>query len=94
MRLRYHPRIARQLADTPPVIRRAFDRKAELLAQNLQHPSHDPVGHASSEVIRTATIRSGSKMTTKVKVERDLSGSFKGPGEACAGLAHHLQQRG
>ena len=39
MRLRYHPRVASQLADAPPAIRRAFDRKVELLAQNLQHPS-------------------------------------------------------
>lgn len=39
MRLRYHPRIASQLADAPPVVRRAFDRKVELLAQNFQHPS-------------------------------------------------------
>ena len=39
MRLRYHPRIAAQLADARPAVRRAFDRKVELLAQNLQHPS-------------------------------------------------------
>jgi len=39
MRLQYHPRIARQLADAPPAVRRAFDRKVELLAQNLRHPS-------------------------------------------------------
>ncbi len=39
MQLRYHPRIATQLADAPAAIRRAFDRKVEFLAQNLQHPS-------------------------------------------------------
>ena len=39
MKLDYHPRVARQLADAPLAIRRAFDEKVKLLAGNLRHPS-------------------------------------------------------
>ncbi|MDP2626760.1 MAG: hypothetical protein Q8Q58_07630 [Candidatus Rokubacteria bacterium] len=39
MKLDYHPRVARQLADAPAAVRRAFDGKVTLLAGNLRHPS-------------------------------------------------------
>ena len=39
MNLRYHPRIAEQLADAPPSVRKAFDKQVGLLAENLRHPS-------------------------------------------------------
>jgi mRNA-degrading endonuclease RelE of RelBE toxin-antitoxin system len=39
MRFRYHPRVVEQLADAPLPVRRAFDRKVELLVQDLRHPS-------------------------------------------------------
>jgi mRNA-degrading endonuclease RelE of RelBE toxin-antitoxin system len=39
MRLRYHPRVVSQLAAAPPAVRRAFDRKVEMLSENLRHPS-------------------------------------------------------
>jgi mRNA-degrading endonuclease RelE of RelBE toxin-antitoxin system len=39
MRLRFHPRIAEQLADAPPSVRRGFDKQVALLAENLRHPS-------------------------------------------------------
>ena len=39
MKLDYHPRVARQLADAPVDVRRAFDQKVRLLAENLRHPS-------------------------------------------------------
>ncbi len=39
MRLRFHPRIAEQLADAPSTVRKAFDKQTALLAENLRHPS-------------------------------------------------------
>ena len=39
MKLRYHPRIAEQLADAPSSARRAFELQIALLAENLRHPS-------------------------------------------------------
>ena len=39
MKLDYHPRVVEQLANAPLAIRRAFDQKVKLLAQNLRHPS-------------------------------------------------------
>ncbi len=39
MQLRFHPRIAEQLADAPSLVRTAFDKQVRLLAENLRHPS-------------------------------------------------------
>ncbi len=39
MKLRFHPRIAEQLADAPSAVRKAFDKQIGLLAENLRHPS-------------------------------------------------------
>jgi len=39
MKLRYHPRIAGQLADVPFSVRKAFDKQVSLLAESLRHPS-------------------------------------------------------
>lgn len=39
MKLRFHPRIAEQLADATSSVRRAFDKQVALLAENLRHPS-------------------------------------------------------
>jgi mRNA interferase RelE/StbE len=39
MKLRFHPRIAAQLADAPSAVRKAFDKQVGLLAENLRHPS-------------------------------------------------------
>ena len=39
MQLRYHPRIATQLAGAPLSVQKAFDKQIVLLAENLRHPS-------------------------------------------------------
>jgi len=39
MRLFFTERFQRSYRGAPPVIKKAFDRKAELLAANLLHPS-------------------------------------------------------
>jgi mRNA interferase RelE/StbE len=39
MRLAYAERFVRSYAAAPPEIQKAFHRKAELLLQNLRHPS-------------------------------------------------------
>jgi hypothetical protein len=39
MRLAYTERFVRSYAATPSEIQKAFDRKADLLVQNLRHPS-------------------------------------------------------
>jgi mRNA interferase RelE/StbE len=39
MQLRFHPRIAEQLADASSSVRTAFDKQVRLPAENLRHPS-------------------------------------------------------
>ena len=39
MRPRFSERFIRSYASAPPAIQRAFDRKLDLLLQNLRHPS-------------------------------------------------------
>lgn len=39
MKLRFHPRIAEQLADAPSTVRKAFDKQVTFLAEDLRHPS-------------------------------------------------------
>lgn len=39
MRPHFSERFIRSYTDAPPAIQRAFDRKLELLLQNLRHPS-------------------------------------------------------
>ena len=39
MQLRYHPRIAAQLAGAPRSVQKVFDKQVALLAENLRHPS-------------------------------------------------------
>ena len=62
MRLRYHPRVASQLADAPPAIRRAFDRKVELLAQSLRHPSLRAKKHDETNDIWQARVTKGWRL--------------------------------
>ena len=62
MRLRYHPRVAAQLADAPPAIGRAFARKVELLAQNLQHPSPRAKKYDEANDIWQARVTKGWRL--------------------------------
>ena len=70
MRLRYHPRVASQLADAPPAIRRAFDRKVELLAQNLQHPSLRAKKYDEANDIWQARVTKGWRLY--FQIENDM----------------------
>ena len=67
MRLRYHPRVASQLADAPPAIRRAFDRKVELLAQNLQHPSLRAKKYDEANDIWQARVTKGWRLYFQIE---------------------------
>ena len=67
MRLRYHPRIARQLADAPLAVRRAFDRKVELLAQNLQHPSLRAKKYDEANDIWQARVTQGWRLYFQIE---------------------------
>jgi mRNA-degrading endonuclease RelE of RelBE toxin-antitoxin system len=59
MRLRYHPRVASQLATAPSAVRRAFDRKVEMLAENLRHPSLQAKKYDAANDIWQARVTQG-----------------------------------
>ena len=67
MRLRYHPRVASQLADAPSAIRRAFDRKVELLAQNLRHPSLSAKKYDEANDIWQARVTKGWRLYFQIE---------------------------
>ena len=39
MKLLYSPRFQRQYDESPPQVRKAFDKQAKLLVENIRHPS-------------------------------------------------------
>ena len=67
MRLSDHPRVAAQLADAPPAIRRAFDRQVEQLAQNLQHPSRRAKKYDEANDIWQARVTKGWRLYFQIE---------------------------
>jgi mRNA interferase RelE/StbE len=39
MKLLYSPRFQRQYNESPPPVRKAFDKQAKVLLENIRHPS-------------------------------------------------------
>ena len=66
MKLDYHPRVARQLADVPLAVRRAFDEKVKLLAGNLRHPSLRAKKYDEANEVWQARVTRGWRFYFKI----------------------------
>lgn len=62
MRFVYTERFRRSYQSAPPPIRRAFDRRAEFLARNLQHPSLHAKKYDEARDIWQARVNGGWRL--------------------------------
>lgn len=69
MKLRYHPRIAEQLAGAPPSVRRAFDKQVGLLADNLRHPSLRAKKYDEAKDVWQARVTKGWRFYFQIEGE-------------------------
>jgi tetratricopeptide (TPR) repeat protein len=67
MQLRFHPRIAEQLADAPSSVRTAFDKQVRFLAENLRHPSLRAKKYDEANDIWQARVTRGWRSISRSK---------------------------
>ena len=67
MRPHFSERFIRSYTDAPPAIQRAFDRKLELLLQNLRHPTPRSRPKPAKKA-RRITTRAGSATRSKPRI--------------------------
>ncbi len=67
MRLLYTERFRRSYQDAPAAVRRAFDRCAQFLAENLRHPSLQAKKYDEARDLWQARVNGGWRFYFQIK---------------------------